>query len=128
MNANIHLAVKSEDAAHVAMKLKISFGLSFSEHESSYKGIYWKYSGVEDSIVEVSFNSDPMFRNGDPPDEKYFQPKFKDFQVLLWATVNPALAGQLLSLVQSSYPGTVIIENDVVQFGIESAPIKEYIQ
>jgi hypothetical protein len=118
MKTEVKIAVAVDDAQLVAAHLKMQLALPFELHDSSYKGEYWLYQSEDrEEKVEVSYNEDPMFLDGDPEDEAYFEPQFKDFRVLLTAFVSTDLAGCIVSAVKSGFAGSVLIQESTVQLG-----------
>src|SRR6187431_2631979 len=108
MKSDLNIAVAAEDAGLVVRHLSRALGVQFESHDSSFKGEYWLYVSADDSSVEVSFNSDPMFRPGDPSDEEYFEPGFKEFRVLLSAFASAALCSKISGALESGFPGSVV--------------------
>lgn len=109
MNPELLLALATHDAELVATCLQRELGLAFEAHDSSYKGSYWRHEADDGSELEVSYNEDPMFLPGDPPEEKYFEPDFKHFRVLLRASVPASLEQSVLAVVQRTYPESAVV-------------------
>ncbi len=108
MKSDLNIAVAEQDAERVATHLGRALGVEFKGHDSSYKGSYWLHE-AGDSTIEVFYNSDPMFRAGDPQEDQWFEPLFKEFTVLLNAYAESAFCSQVLAATQSGYPGSVVI-------------------
>ena len=111
MKSDLNIAVAAQDAELVANYVSRALCMEFKSHDSSYKGTYWRNVSVDDSSIEVSFNHDPMFRSGDLPDEKYFEPAFKEFGVLLCAYTSSALCAQVLAVVEAGFPQSIVISS-----------------
>lgn len=119
MNSDLNIAVAAKDAEAVAQQIGSILGFAFKGHDSGYKGSYWLYEEGE-STVEVFYNHDPMFRTGDPPDDQWFKPSFKDFRVLVEVDAVPAFCSRIWAAIQTGYPGSVVIGGEAAQLFIQA--------
>jgi hypothetical protein len=86
MQRHSAFAVRASNAQSIAMRLGELLGLSFVAHESAYRGDYWRHTEESGSSIAVSSNADPMYRPGDPEEERYLEPSFSEFGVLITQT------------------------------------------
>lgn len=106
MRPEFRIAIAEESAERVADTLGRELGVAFTGHDSSYKGEYWQCRNGDGGVIEVSYNDDPMYLPEDPPEEAYFEPRFADFAVLLWANVVESMQSRIWDAVQKQYPGS----------------------
>jgi len=106
LRPEFRIAIAVESAERVADTLSRELGVAFMGHDSSYKGEYWQYRDKDGGVIEVSYNDDPMYLPEDPPKEAYFEPRFADFAVLLWANVAESIQARIWDTVQKHYPGS----------------------
>ena len=52
------------------------------EHESTYRGVYTLIQRGS-FVLKILDNIDPLFRNGDPPEEKHAYPEYSQFRVII---------------------------------------------
>ena len=69
----------------VAEKVAAALGVALVPRESSYWGDPY-YSGWPKSEIKLTENLDPMFRQGDPPEERWFCSEARDASYLIWET------------------------------------------
>jgi hypothetical protein len=120
MNRDLNIAVTAEDARLVVQHLSRALGVQFENRDSSFKGEYWLYVSADESSVEVSFNRDPMFRPGDPSDEEYFEPGFKEFRILLSAFASAAICSKISNALESGFPGSIVIDGSAARQSSQS--------
>jgi hypothetical protein len=100
------------DIEQIAATLGAALGLRLVQHESSYLGEYWLHEGADGINVMVSHNEDPLYLPGDPIEEMYVHPGFRDCPVLVSLTVPPALEATISGAVTSIHPRAVVISRD----------------
>ena len=90
------IAVRATESIEVvAATVAEALGVSLKPHESSYWGDPY-YSGFPESEVQVTANLDPMYRDGDPPEERWFKASVRDAAYLVWNAADPpAVAASL---------------------------------
>ena len=68
----------------LASRVSMALGIAFhAPRASSHYGEPY-YSAWPESELKLTDNLDPMYRPGDPPDDRYFIPELKDAQFILW--------------------------------------------
>ena len=82
----------------VAATVAAALDLTLLPRESSYWGDPY-YSAWPASAVKLTSNRDPMFTEGDPPEDEWFSSAASDAAYLLWDTDDPASALAALSAV-----------------------------
>ncbi|WP_273455759.1 hypothetical protein [Nevskia ramosa] len=120
MKSITHIAVPEDDAELLVMRLQKATGVAFNAHDSSYKGEYWQHKSLNGDVAEVSYNDDPMWRDGDPEEEQFFQPEFSEFAVLVWVSGTAEFVSTVASSVTALCSGSVIIESTAAQQGIQA--------
>ena len=78
------VGIKSDDSIDVvSTKVSDALGVALAPHDSSYWGdLYYRASPASD--VKLTTNCDPTFRDGDPPEERWFSFDSRDCEYLLW--------------------------------------------
>jgi hypothetical protein len=69
--------------AEVARDVSSVLGVVLDARESSYWGDPYFSDGSDDGL-KLTLNSDPQFRDGDPPEESRFAPQAPEAQYVLW--------------------------------------------
>ncbi|GAB3361394.1 hypothetical protein [Lysobacter tyrosinilyticus] len=100
------------DTGPVAAALGKALGLTFTQHESSYLGEYWLHEGADGAKVAVSYNEDPMYLPGDPEEEMYVHPDFRNCPVLVSLTVPLALEATFSDAVTAIHSRAAVISRD----------------
>ena len=92
-------AVHATDVDVVASHLQPVIGTPFERRDSSYLGSYDLFKVGADGQVKIVYNRDPMFLDGDPPEEWWFEHAFRDHGVLVFAYLPE---GDLLARLRQS--------------------------
>jgi hypothetical protein len=79
----------------IVAKVSEGLGVSLTQHESSQWGDPY-FSGWPDSEIKLTANLDPMFDEGDPPDERWFSSSAREAAYLVWDTPDPSGAATSL--------------------------------
>ena len=108
-------AVPADNLQKVAATLTRKLAVAFSTHESGYWGEYFLHGDDYEEHVKIYFNSDPMWRQGDPEDERFFKPEFRQHPVLVEATHTSSQIAAVRHALFHEFPGTVELLNEPVQ-------------
>ena len=94
----------------MASHLQPVIGTPFTRHDSSYWGPYDLFKVGASGQVKVFYNRDPMFSDGDPPEERFFQHAFRDHEVLVIAYLSDDdLLARLQQSLTDGFAGTQVI-------------------
>lgn len=99
---SLELAVDTSDIHSLAMKIAIAMNLSFSARESSYWGEYLTCRLPEGGTLEVLNNANPMYEEGDPDEERYFNLEHKDCGSLIRGSLTEEQETALLACLSGS--------------------------
>jgi hypothetical protein len=90
------IAIRSQERIEaVAAKVAEALAVSLEPRESGHWGDPY-YSGWPESEIKLTANVDPMYEEGDPPDERWFIASARDATYLVWDTADPAAAAVTL--------------------------------
>jgi hypothetical protein len=75
--------------------------VSFEPHSSDYWGDpYYLARDAELGEIRLTENHDPLHDpSSEPPDESFFLPTHREFQMILWLEATPSDAGELAARV-----------------------------
>jgi len=100
-------AVHAADVDVVASHLQPVIGTPFERRDSSFSGSYDLFKVGADGQVKIVYNWDPVFRDGDPPEERFFEHAFRDHAVLVFAYLpDDDLLARLRQSLTDGFPGT----------------------
>jgi hypothetical protein len=86
------VGIRSEDAIDaVAAKVSTALGVTLHIRDSAHWGDPY-YSASPESEIKLTHNLDPMYREGDPSDERLFSASARHVAYLVWDTVDPHAA------------------------------------
>jgi hypothetical protein len=102
--------VRASDADGVAEQLGDVLDLRFEKHRSLYWGDYCLYRAAARGEIRVYRNHDPMHRLGSaPPEERFFEPRFPDCGVLVYAYLATDEQVRLQEGLRVIFPDAVLI-------------------
>ena len=89
------IAIRAQEPIEaIAAKVSEALGVLLKPRDSYHWGSY--YSGWPESPVKLTANLDPVFQEGDPPEERWFSSTAREAGYLVWDTDDPhATAGSL---------------------------------
>jgi hypothetical protein len=82
----------------VAAMVSEALGVTLRPRESSYWGDPY-YSGWPESAIKLTANLDPMYREGDPVEDRWFSATAPEVVYLLWETDDPPAVAIALGAV-----------------------------
>jgi hypothetical protein len=90
------IAIRTDEQIDaVAATVGEALGVSLTPHASGHWGDPY-YSGWPENEIKLTANLDPMYQEGDPPDERWFSPSARDAAYLVWDAADaPAAAAKL---------------------------------
>jgi len=100
-------AVQADDIEDVHQALHRALGWQFEAPDSGYKGPYLAHKQGEHFEVEIFYNCDPMWRDGDPEEEWFFKPEVQSHGVLIEARLSMSLLDELASAILQAFPTSV---------------------
>jgi hypothetical protein len=102
-------AVDATDIDVVAGQLEPVVGIPFDRRDSSFWG---EYDLFDDGRVKVHvfYNRDPMFEEGDPPEEMFFQHAFRDHAVLVDVYGDDDLDARIGRALFATFPGSTTVQ------------------
>jgi hypothetical protein len=97
-------AVQSGSLDHVAKQLAKVLPLTFVAHDSDYWDSYLLHGDALTEHVQVYLNNDPMWRAGDPADERFFEPEYPNHGVLVAVRLSSECILAVHSCLASTFP------------------------
>jgi hypothetical protein len=111
----IVLALEASDPHAVAMQLSLRMGVSFVARESGYWGEYLAGSLPDGGSLQVLWNEDPMYEEGDPEDERFHNAEFKSCGVLIRASLDEEQEAALLECLGAVGVSAFLASRDPIQ-------------
>ena len=103
-------AVHASDVDVVASHLQPVMGAPFARHDSAFWGPYDVFRLGGRGEVRIVYNRDPMFSDGDPPEERFFEHAFRDHGVLVIAYLtDDDLLARLQQSLTDAFAGTLVM-------------------
>ena len=102
-------AVDTTDIDVVAQQIEPVVGRPFDRRDSSFWGAYDLFDDGRVKI-HVFYNRDPMFEEGDPPEERFFQHAFRDHGVLVDVFGDDEIDAQIGHALRATFPGSTTVQ------------------
>lgn len=100
-------AVHASDVDIVASHLQPVIGAPFERRDSGFWGPYDVFKVGARGEVRIVYNEDPMFADGDPPEERFFEHTVRDHGVLVIAYLtDDDLLARLQQSLTDGFVGT----------------------
>ena len=102
--------IPADEIDAVADRLAGDLTIDFEGRESGFWGEYRLHDAGGVFEVWIYHNEDPLYDPlSDPPEERYFEPEYRNLRVLLSSCLAGDELDRLRGALLAAFPGTVLI-------------------
>jgi len=104
--------INAKDVVSAAERLAAATREPFECRHSDYLGKYCIFQAFLDAVdVSIISNADPMYRPGDPAEDKVFESQFGPDKLLI--NVEREVGSDAIDVIRKVFPDAVLIERHV---------------